>query len=108
MENESENPLNDADEIPVLYTNGDLPAKLGGKDVTWYSDESMTEPVTTVDTDAMLYAKVKNDHSGVTEIEVATGERWYNLQGVEVSQPAEGVHGIFIHIVNGKSVKVII
>lgn len=106
-ETESENSLNDADEIPVLYTNGDLPAKLGDKEVTWYSDEAMTEPVTTVDTDAMLYAKVKNDHSGVTEIEIRSEERWFNLQGVEVAQPVEGVHGIFIHIVNGKSTKVI-
>lgn len=106
-ETESENSLNDADEIPVLYTNGDLPAKLGDKEVTWYSDEAMTEPVTTVDTDAMLYAKVKNDHSGVTEIEIRSEERWFNLQGVEVAQPVEGVHGIFIQIVNGKSTKVI-
>lgn len=106
-ETENENSLNDADEMPVLYTNGVLPAKLDGKDVTWYSDEAMTQPVTTVDTDAMLYAKVKNDNSGVTEIESQSEERWFNLQGVEVTQPAEGVHGIFIHIVNGKSVKVI-
>lgn len=48
------------------------------------------------------------DFSAVEEIETEWEERWFNLQGVEVTEPAEGVHGIFIHMTHGKSTKVVL
>lgn len=98
----------DAD-TSVLYTNGELPTKINDEEVTWYSDEAMENPVTTVDEDTLLYGKVKRIPAAVYEIgDSESVERWYNIHGTEVAKPSAGEHGIYIRVRNGNSEKIAI
>lgn len=47
--------------------------------------------------------------TGVEDIDIDNDAdaRWFNLQGIEVSEPAAGTHGIFIRVANGRSQKLI-
>lgn len=96
----------------VLYTNSTLPAELDGQEVHWYADEAMTQPVSAIESDAMLYARL-GDTTGMEDIDIdvngnSAEARWFNLQGVEVSAPAAGTRGIFIRVANGRSQKLIL
>ncbi|MCM1451066.1 MAG: hypothetical protein NC102_02305 [Clostridium sp.] len=90
-----------------LYTNGLLPATIDGEEAHWYADAEMTSPVTTIESDADLFLKL-GALSGVEgiEMDVEGPARWFNIQGIEVAEPAPGSHGIFIKISNGKSQKI--
>lgn len=96
------------DEDNILYTNSNLPAELNGEKVNWYADEAMTQPVSSIESDTTLYARI-DDPSGIEDINIdnATEARWFNLQGMEVSAPAAGTRGIFIRVANGRSQKLI-
>ncbi len=94
----------------VLYTNGKLPGTINGKKVEWYADEDLTLPVTTVQADHHLYARIDNGQTGIDTIEPAVEmeAEWYNLQGLKVKAPQEGERGIYIRVQNGKSQKIIL
>lgn len=101
--------LDSGDAGETIYTNGSLPEKLDGEDVQWYTDADMTNPVTAVEADSELYAKL-GKLSGINEINLDNNadERWYNIQGIEINSPARGTHGVFIRMVNGRSQKVVL
>lgn len=93
----------------ILYTNSNLPKELNGEEAHWYEDAEMTKPISEIDSDKTLYVQL-GKMSGIGNVTSdQDGEtRWFNLQGVEVSSPESGTHGIFIRVVNGRGEKVIL
>ena len=100
----------DDHEIPSIYTNGQLPQLLNAQIVRWYADEELTMPVTEVETDARLYARMYDIATEIETIETEANvnERWFRIDGLEISKPARGTHGIFIRVTNEKAEKVIL
>lgn len=98
------------EETPSIYTNGELPQVIDSQFVRWYADEAETLPVTKVESDSKLYAKVYGIATEIETIETDTieEERWFGIDGLEVSKPEPGAHGIYIRIANGKTEKVIL
>lgn len=45
------------DEGLTLYSNADLPTRIGEQEVLWYADAALTQPVTVIDADSRLYVK---------------------------------------------------
>lgn len=100
--------LSEDEEAAVIYTNGSLPTHIDGKEIWWYEDPELTLPVTEVNADATLYAKVDNT-SGIADIDAENAvetERWFGINGIEIPKPQPGCHGIFIRIINGKAQKI--
>lgn len=98
------------EESEILYSNRILPNELNGEKVYWFADPEMTRPVSSIESDVKLYAKIGKT-SGIENISLDkdnTGVHWFNLQGIEVSAPNSGTHGIFIRVANGFSSKVIL
>lgn len=98
-----------SDDNSSIYTNGSLPNELNGEEAHWFIDEAMTQPVSSVESDSDLFVRL-GSMSGITDIpiEEGTNEKWFNIQGVEVPKPSVDTHGIFIHVINGKSEKVVL
>lgn len=98
-------------EVAAVYTNGTLPVTIDGKLVKWYSDAAMTNEVTSVTSDATLYARI-DGNSGVGSIPVDSDdnreERWFSLDGVEIEKPSAGVRGFFIRVIAGKAEKIVL
>lgn len=109
INNTEVNTLSNTDTQTVLYTNGILPNELDGQEVHWFADADLTIPVTSVEADTNLYAKI-GIMTGIGNINVDENAdiRWFNIQGVEVAAPDAGTHGIFIRVVNGNSEKVVL
>lgn len=105
---DEEETATDEEEPSAIYTNGTLPTTLDGHNVDWYADEDCTIPATAVDADTMLYAKEKSPTSAIEEMEAESEGpvRWFNLQGIEVTAPAVGQHGIYIRVKDGRSEKI--
>lgn len=92
----------------VLYTNGSLPTELDGQAVQWYADEALTQPITDVDADATIYAKTSIS-SGIDNVRgdnESSEERWFRLDGIEITKPTGSMRGIFIRVTNGKAQKI--
>lgn len=109
LTNNGKNQTLEEESALTLYTNGALPTELNGEEVHWFTDADMTIPVTSVDSDSTLYAGIGKT-SGIHNIfdEDKAKVRWFNLQGIEVSEPESETNGVFIRVVNGRSEKVIL
>ncbi len=96
-----------SEEETAIYTNGNLPTTLNGEVAHWFADAGMTTPVESVDADSELFVKL-GLVTAIDSIETEddTTVQWYNIQGIRVSEPTIGTHGIFIRVQGGKSRKV--
>lgn len=109
--NNSESKTLDDESTPVLYTNGELPTELNGEEVHWFADADMSIPVTSVESDVTLYAKIGEITTSINNIssdEDNVRIRWFNLQGLEVNAPKPGTHGIFIRVSSNRKEKVVL
>ena len=113
LEPAADNSAADEEELPCIYTNGQLPSEIDGESITWYEDEEKSKAVDAVEADMILYVE-RDNFSGIEDtlvnefdarVDVYTMTGVCLMRGVD---PKEALRRLTpgLYIVGGKKVLV--
>lgn len=80
-----------AEDELTLYSNAILPTSIAGQEVRWYSDASLSQPVTTIDADSRLYVKNMYTYTLTYVLDGETYKEETHYEGEAISPEADPV-----------------